>query len=203
MDDLARVGVDTLYLLALINPVSKVSVLTLLWSEDRRRELMALAWRSSLAAAVILLGFMTCGAFILRDVFHVGLDALRVAGGCVLFWVGFHALSRGAFFEFDTHAELSSLAIAPLACPMIAGPAAIVASVTLRLQEGFLAPALAVVAAVAVNHAVMLFAHPISLALKRFNVLGALIRVTGLIVMTIGTQMALEGIGSWMAGVGR
>jgi small neutral amino acid transporter SnatA (MarC family) len=39
--------------------------------------------------------------------------------------------------------------------------------------------------------------NPISKLLSKYNILGALIRITGIIVMTIGTQMALDGLAAW------
>jgi multiple antibiotic resistance protein len=82
---------------------------------------------------------------------------------------------------------------------MIAGPAAIAACIALRAREGLLVPCIAVALALTVNHAIMRLSTPISAILGRVNILGALIRITGLIVMTIGTQMALDGIAAWQA----
>ena len=52
--------------------------------------------------------------------------------------------------------------------------------------------------AITINHIIMLLSGPIGRALDRFNILGAIIRVTGLIVMTIGTQMTLDGLADWL-----
>ena len=49
-----------------------------------------------------------------------------------------------------------------------------------------------------INLAVMLLAKTIAAMLARFNVLGALIRITGLIVMTMGVQMTLDGAAHWI-----
>ena len=82
---------------------------------------------------------------------------------------------------------------------MIAGPATIAACIALRAREGSLVPGLSIVLAVALNHIVMTFSRQVSSALGRFNLLGAIVRLTGLVVMTIGTQMALDGISAWQA----
>ena len=58
----------------------------------------------------------------------------------------------------------------------------------------------AMLVAISVNHIVMLLSQSIGRLLGRFNIMSALIRITGLIVMTIGTQMALDGLSSWIAG---
>lgn len=195
--DMSEIGINALYLLALINPVSKVSVLSVLASEEQRAGFKAVTTKSTFAAAGILLGTMVFGDFLLRTVFHVELYSLRLAGGGVLFWVGFNALRRGVFFEQDVQSRLEDLALVPLACPLIAGPATIAACITLRAREGIVPAAAAMVLAVAANYGVMRMSRPIAGALTRFNILGALIRITGLIVMTIGTQMVLDGLVSW------
>ncbi|MBN2210757.1 MAG: hypothetical protein JW709_05110 [Sedimentisphaerales bacterium] len=48
--------------------------------------------------------------------------------------------------------------------------------------------------AVLINGFLMHFSRQIAFILVRFNILGALIRITGLIVMTIGVQMVLNGL---------
>ena len=198
-ETLLQTLVTTLYFLALINPVSKVSVLAVLSSEHERAAFMRVTAKASLVAGGILLGSMIFGDFILRTVFRVELHSLRLAGGAVLCWVGFNALRKGVFFEQETRARFEDVALVPLACPMIAGPATIAACIALRAREGFVVPGLSILFAVALNHVVMAFSRQIGSALGRFNLLGALVRLTGLIVMTIGTQMALDGISAWQA----
>ncbi len=192
-----QILITTLYFLALINPISKVSVLAVLSSQEQHRDFMKITAKSSLIAGGILLGSMIFGDLILRSVFRVELHSLRLAGGAVLIWVGFNALRKGVFFEQETQARFEDLALVPLACPMIAGPATIAACIALRSREGLLLPAVSMMIAVALNHIVMILSRPIGSALSRFNVLGAIVRLTGLIVMTIGTQMALDGISAW------
>lgn len=199
-ETLMRIGVNALYVLALVNPISKVPVLAgMAAAPEGGDELKGVTVRSSLVAGGILLSAMVFGDWILRSVFQVQLHSLRVAGGAVLFWVGFHGLRTGVFFEHDAHSRFRDMAIVPLACPMIAGPAAIAATITLRAREGLLVPTVAVFLALGVNHVIMRLATPISALLARYNILGALIRITGLIVMTIGTQMALDGLATWQA----
>lgn len=200
MNELTEIGINTLYLIALINPISKVSILLSFSVDHRDKEFLSLAAKSTIAAIVILLGAMTAGNFLLQSVFRVDLYSLRVAGGVVVFWMGLNALRRGVFFENDQHTQVQEIALVPLACPMIAGPGTIAGCIALRAQDGLFTATIAMLLAVIANHIVMLLSQSIGRLLSRFNFLGALIRITGLIVMTIGTQMALDGIASWLAG---
>lgn len=199
MNELEIIGVNTLYLLALINPISKVSILVALPTGPRDARFFSVAAKSSLVAAGILFGAMIVGDLLLRSVFRVDLYSLQLAGGVVVFWMGLNALRHGVFFEDEPHAGLEDIALVPLACPMIAGPATIAACIGLRAQHGILMPTLAMLLALGINHAIMLSSRHIGRVLGRFNILSALIRITGLIVMTIGTQMALTGLSAWLS----
>ncbi|HAS81642.1 MAG TPA: MarC family protein [Verrucomicrobia bacterium] len=197
-DMLKDILIATLYFVVLINPVSKVSVLTVLTSGHARSDFTRLTTRASLVAGGILLMAMLFGDVLFRFVFRLELYSLRLAGGSVLCFIGFNALRRGLFFEQDTQTRFEEIALVPLACPMIAGPASIAAAITLHAQEGYLRSGVAIVLAVAINHIVMMFSRQISNLLGRYNVLGALVRLTGLIVMSIGTQMVLDGVSAWL-----
>jgi multiple antibiotic resistance protein len=200
MEILKSIAVNSLYLLAFINPMSKIAVLSGLQASERPVQLSAVVRKASLTAAGILLGLMFFGDFILKRIFRVELHALLISGGVVLFWVGFEALRKGVFFEEDSPESAADLAIVPLACPMIAGPATIASSIALVGREGFWGPSAAVLLAIGVNAVFMRFAVPIAALLRKLDLLSALIRITGLIVMTIGAQMVLNGMAQWMGG---
>lgn len=198
MGTTTQIFIDSLYILALLNPVSKISVLSTVSLSEETEELRSICVKSTVIAAVILVLTMTFGDFILRRVFHVELHSLQIAGGFVLLWVGFKALQRGIFFERDVPSRFADIAIVPLACPMIAGPASITASLALGAHRGLLSAMCSVLIALSINLAVMNLSKAIAAMLARFNVLGALIRITGLIVMTMGVQMTLDGVTQWV-----
>jgi multiple antibiotic resistance protein len=194
---LVDVMVNSLYVLALLNPISKISVLSSLSTTDTKDHVSLVAAKSSAIAAVIIILNMVFGEFILRHVFHLQLYSLRIAGGLVLCWVGFNALRKGVFFERDLPARFADIAVVPLACPMIAGPAALTASLTMIVQQGTLVAVFSVLLALLINFIIMISAKNISRLLTRLNILGAIIRITGLIVMTMGVQMTLDGLSAW------
>ena len=200
MNNLETIAINALYLLALINPVSKVSILAGMNAGKKNKRFLALTTKSSVVAVCILFGAMIVGDLLLRSVFRVDLYSLRLAGGVVVFWVGLNALRHGVFFEHDPKTLIEDMALVPLACPMIAGPATIAACIGLKAQHGLLMPTLAMLLALGINQVIMMLSPAIGRMLDRFNILSALIRITGLIVMAIGTQMALDGLAAWLAG---
>lgn len=190
---------QTLYLIALMNPVSKISILTAFTMEEEYSEVIKVTIRSTLVAFGILLTVMVAGDFLLRSVFHVELYSLRLAGGLILLWVGFNALTKGVFFEVTTQSRFAELSMVPMACPMIAGPATIAASMSMVGDTGKAVSITAMIIALSVNLLFMISSKFIGAVLKRYNIMGALIRMTGLIVATIGVHMMLTGITQWIS----
>lgn len=202
METAREVFLNSLYLLALINPISKICILSVFSKDtESKKEIHKIVTNSTIIALLILAMVMLGGEFLFYSFLRVELYSLRVAGGCILFWVGFKALSKGVFFETGSQTRLSEISIVPLASPMIAGPATIAAALPMAVSKGFWISFTAVAIAVFINMIFMLLAKPIGNLLVRFNIMGALIRITGLIVSTIGVQMILSGIAKWLSTV--
>jgi len=193
-----RTLTETVFFIALVNPISKVFVLTAVTKEFEGAELKHVALRASLVALVLLLASGLGGSYVLTEFFHVQVHSLQVAGGVLLFLIGMQALMKGRFFEIEPGQHLHDISIVPLASPMIAGPATITAAISQTAQHGFGTAATAIVLAVAVNFGVMLLAVRIGNFLNRSHVMGALIRITGLLVASIAVEMVLGGIQAWI-----
>ncbi len=193
-----EIVVNTLYLLALINPVSKISILTVFTQKADRKDISSISFKATLVSLFILLLSMFAGKLVLNKIFHVDFYSLKIAGGIVLFWVGFGALRKGVFFEQSINERFSDISLVPLACPMIAGPATITAVIALHINNGTVQTAVPIFCAIFINLLLMRMSIPIGNILQKFNILGALIRLTGLIVMTMGVQMILDGISMWL-----
>lgn len=189
----------TLALIALINPISKIFLISTLRESSNDREIMRIIIKSSIAATIILLTFIFMGNFLLSRFFHIQIYAFKMGGGIVLFMRGLDALNKGLFFEFSHKQKLEDMSIVPLASPMIAGPATITAAVSFPAQYGIPVTSLSIILAVLVNMVIMILSPFITSHLIKQNIMGALIRITGLIVATIGIQMMLDGIREFIA----
>ncbi len=188
----------TLAMIALINPISKIFVLSTLSASVTDRELRHIALKSSAIAVVILLLFVLAGNVILTNFFHIQIYSFKIAGGIVLFFRGYEALSKGLFFEFRDGQNLDDMSVVPLASPLIAGPAAITASVSFPAKYGLLSTGISIMIAIAVNLIIMLGSKYINRFLEKHHIMSALIRITGLIVATIGVQMTLDGVAEYV-----
>ncbi len=192
----------TLALIALINPMSKIFIISTMTGNTPAAEMRHIILRASAVALIILLSFIFLGNFLLIKFFHIQIYSFKIAGGVVLVYRGFEALNKGLFFEVKHNQRLEDLSIVPIASPLIAGPATITAAVSFPAKYGMLVTSASVVLAVLLNMAVMIVTPLFSASLSRHNIMGALIRITGLIVATIGVQMALDGFTGYLAATG-
>lgn len=184
---------------ALVNPIHKILVVTSLEKQFNEKQLRYLSIKSSFTAFIILIFFLLLGELIFNYVFHIQLYAFKVACGIVLFYNGIEGLQKGAFLKMDKNINLDDILTVPIAMPMIAGPATITAAVTFPAQYGRVVTIVAIFIALFVNLLLMLYAKQIGKFLARLNVLNALIRITGLIVATIGLQLVFDGITNYIS----
>jgi len=184
--------------LAFINPVSKIVVLGAMSPEGGFRDLVRVSVKASLVAVFILAAFALAGNALLTQLFHIQIHAFQVCGGAILFFRGYQAVEKGLFFEMEHGQKLDDISVVPLASPLIAGPAAITASVTFPFRYGLAVTLLAIVISILVNLVLMMASSRIGRALDRHHFMSALIRITGLLVASIGVQMILDGITAYV-----
>ena len=200
---------NSLYLLALLNPASKVMFLATYQPALSVRQIRELAWKSSLAALVILVVLAGAGEIVLSKIFRVELYSLKITGGMVLFMIGWIAVREGRFInkkeenttvsgfgvdENGGNVDFTDLSLVPLAAPLIAGPGTIAASISGTAQFGWLFMVLSLTLAIFINFVVMLFSGRINRVLVKLHLLGPLIRLTGLIISAVAVQMVIAGL---------
>ena len=130
---------NTLYLLALLNPASKVLFLSTYEPPLNSKQVFELSWKSSLAALGILAAFAIIGQFVLKEIFRIDMYSLKITGGFVLFFVGWTAIQQGRFFQkrdHDLREDFNELSIVPLAAPLIAGPGTITVAISFAAEYG-------------------------------------------------------------------
>jgi multiple antibiotic resistance protein len=187
----------TIYFLALINPPSKILLLSAHKPPFSRKQLTSISLRSTMAALFILVLLTSAGNFILERIFHVEIYSLSVAGGIILFLIGLTAVRQGSFYE-DSITRKIDITIVPLAAPLIAGPGIITAAISFSSMHGVIETLLCLIIALFVNFVCMLFSRHIGRAMERINATGPVIRITGLIVTAVAVQMIFSGCGTWI-----
>ena len=181
-------------MIALVNPFQKVFVVTSLQKQFDIKSTRFISVKATITALLILLIFLFSGQAILHDVFRIEIYAFQVTCGVVLFYNGLNGLQKGTFINIEKQLSLREISAVPIALPMIAGPATNTAAVTFPADYGHISTIIAIVLSLGINLIFMIYAAQIGRFLERFNLLNPLVRIFGLIVATIGTQMVLNGL---------
>lgn len=190
-------------LFSVVNPLGAMPVFISLTAHDNKLQRKQTAIRTSLYFTLILLVFFFGGSYLL-DFFGISLDAMRMAGGFIIFLSGF-ALLRGDFAksravnkEVQMEAETKEdISLTPMAIPMLAGPGSISLLIGLFAQvetwTGYAVIGFAVLA-MGVIVALILLAAPYLFKLIGVGGLNAISRIMGFLAMSIGVQFVINGI---------
>jgi len=123
-------------LFVIVSPIGAVITFVSLTSDMMVDEKNVLATKSVILACTIALFFAITGKIIL-NFFGISIDALRVAGGVLLFTVGFDMIlakvSRGSITDTEINKSMdrSDIWIFPIALPLLAGPGTITTVIVL------------------------------------------------------------------------
>ena len=184
---------------AVVDPIGTIPVFIVATQGLEAAQSRRVALIASLVASAVLLFFAVAGEIILTAI-AVPLPAFQIAGGIVLF---LFALSM-IFGESKPDEEVKlakdhrQTAIFPLAVPSIASPGAMLAAVLMTengrftLAEQF-QTTMVMIAVISVTFALMLSAGFINRFLGQSGA-SVISRVMGLILSSVATTNALEGI---------
>ena len=185
-----------LALFAIVDPVGNIPIFL-----DVAGRLEADQSRKAFNTAVvvgvcILVIFSFAGKGVLTKVFHIELPALRIAGGILLLIIAIDHLIIGSLRRsVSITGELGahSVGCVPLACPLLAGPGAMVTSLT-TLENSGPGPALAAIAAVfALLWLILRFIQPVHKILGKLFCL-VFSKVMCLFIASIGVHMIMTGL---------
>lgn len=168
-------------------------------SEQRR----TMAIRSVLVAAAILTLFGLVGEDMLRTL-GIGLDAFRIAGGIMLFFIAMDMVFEKRTQRREDRAEkirstpeVEDVSIFPMAMPMIAGPGSIATVMLLMARTRGMEQSAIVFAALAANLVLMLLALLAVAPIMRFlgdKVEAVITRLLGVILAALAVQFVLDGL---------
>lgn len=188
---------------AIMNPVANAAVFLGLTGEADQATRKRIAGKSILTAFIIVFCFCVLGKGIF-ELFGITLPALRITGGVLVFFVGFQMLHgeasklhqpRKIADSRETTAEMS-VAISPLAIPILAGPGTIATAMNYSASKGF-REVIITVAAFAILCVITYLFFVFSQNIIKFfgkSGLDAITRLMGLILAVIGAQMLIQGI---------
>ncbi len=189
-------------LIAITNPLSALAIFLGLTSNYTKKEINSTAFLTFLAIGIILI-IMTWIGLPLLGVFGIKPSEFSIAGGIIIAIIGYTMMhgeiSKTAHTkeEHDAAKQKESIAVIPLAIPMIAGPGAMVQTVlivsTMPTLMGKIQLTITSLAVALTIYATLRFSAPLH-KLLGVSGLKTLTRIMGLIIMSIAVTMIIHGL---------
>lgn len=203
MDDLvAFAGNAFMGFLAIMNPLANTPVFLGLTDDDATDTRRTVARRALLLAFAIVASFVLAGSLIFQ-LFGVTLPAFRIAGGILVFGIGYEMLHGSSSRAHQAHDATPaarevqlSVAVSPLAVPILAGPGTIATAMSFVADRSpaHLAVTLAAFAVVClISYAFFVSGESLVRHIGA-NAISAVTKMMGLILAVIGVQMLIEGV---------
>jgi len=194
--------------MAIINPIGALPVYLSLAPDQQAIEVPRTARMAAIAVFITLTLFMVFGQHIL-DFFSISLASFRVGGGILLLLMAISMLHGQLSTAKHTKQEAlestqkETIAVVPLAIPILSGPGAI-STVIILSHQAFSWPQKLILFVVIVictiaTYAILRLAKPLN---RLLGLIGSNIatRVMGLILSAIAVEFIAEGIKGLMPG---
>ncbi|MDN3698919.1 MULTISPECIES: MarC family protein [Vibrio] len=188
---------------AIMNPIANTPIFLGLTNGENRQTVKSIAFRSVLIAFIIISVFTISGRLIF-DLFGITLYALRITGGILVFLIGFHMLQGDSTHgkakekvQSDAQNDSAlSIAVSPLAMPILAGPGTIATAMNFATTGGIYEMVITIISfglLCALTYVLFVFGEKFVKAIGP-SALNVVTRMMGLILAVIGMQMLIEGI---------
>ena len=182
---------------AIMNPIANTPIFLGLVEDEDAQKKKEIARTASITAFVIVTSFIIAGKFIF-ELFGLTIPAFKITGGILIFYVGFEMLmSKESKVHSTNNLETtSSIAVSPLAIPILAGPGTIVTAMNFVTDADYLHIGI-VIFIFAIMIILTYLAFVLSdLIVKKVgeNLIAVIGKLMGLILAVIGAGMVIEGI---------
>lgn len=191
-------------LFVIIDPPGCAPIFATLTHGTSRKHQKAMAFKSVFIAAIILFGFAYAGEFIFSKL-GISLDALRIAGGIMLFIIGLNMVFEKRTEKREDRAEEAleevkdpeDISVFPMGIPMIAGPGTMASLLIMMGKTDTLAGQISILSALALTLIITLLTFLIAGPLMKLmgkSVTDVLTRVLGVLLTTLAAQFVLDGL---------
>ncbi|ARD84057.1 6TMS neutral amino acid family transporter [Ferroplasma acidiphilum] len=190
-------------LFAIMNPIGAVPILITLTDGYSLKERKEVIRRSVYMASGMVFGFMFLGVYIF-DILGISIYDFEIAGGILLFKVGFDMLQGKTSTTKITNAEQQDsadregIAIAPIGTPLLAGPGTITTAIIYFNRAGIdifsrLMVVLAVILVLILAFIILRYSLPI---FQKIGKTGSIVisRIMGLLLTAIAIDLITTGI---------
>ena len=192
-------------LFVIIDPPGCAPIFATLTDGTSRKHQHVMAFKSVAVASVILVLFAYFGDFVFAKL-GISLDALRIAGGIMLFIIGLNMVFEKRTETREERAEdlleetknPEDISVFPMGIPMIAGPGTMASLLILASEAGNDLPQqFAIMGALAFVLAITLVSFLVAGPLMKLmgkTFTNVLTRVLGVLLATLASQFVLDGI---------
>jgi multiple antibiotic resistance protein len=185
-----------------VDPIGCALIFHGLTSDCERSYVRRMALRATTISLLIVLAFALLGEALLVKL-GISIDALRVAGGMLLFVTAFNMVTRGESGKKWESGPEVDISVFPMSIPLLAGPGCLTVTVLLFSQAKGLGGGFLLVAAAIVMYICAFAALSLSGRIK--DVIGRtgdniLRRLFGVILAALSVQFVVDGIRQIMAG---
>ena len=183
----------------LTNPLGTMPVFLTMtngMSDDERKPIVR---RATIVSFITLMVFTFSGQFLFKF-FGISTNGFRIAGGIIIFTIGFVMLqarySRAKLKDEEVKTYVNDISITPLAIPMLCGPGAIANGIMLMEDANTLIKKILLVSVIASVYFITFLILRASTRLNKYmgetgnNVM---MRLMGLILMVIAVECFVSG----------
>ncbi len=187
---------STLILFAIVNPVGSIPIflqLTAKMTPESRKRTFHTAVFTSL---IILFVFILAGKWILNNFFQIQLPDLMAAGGLLLLIIAIDQLIFGALARNVLGSEkepINHIGAVPIACPILAGPGAMMTVFVTYSEDGFFIAAGSIILVLGITWLLLYFIDRIYYFLGEIVCL-VLSKILSLFLAAIGIRLLMQGL---------
>ncbi len=190
-------------LIAIVNPIGTVPIFISLTTGLNNAERNVIARTTTYAVFLILISALLLGEFIL-EFFGITISSFRVAGGILILLMAIsmmHAKTNNGIKRTDEEAleseQMKSIAVVPLAIPLLAGPGAISTVILYAHREPGLLHYLLIGGVILIVCALLFFAFRSVKYISRYlsqTAVNVFARIMGLVLAAIAIEIIAGGL---------
>lgn len=191
----------------LTNPLGTMPVFLTMTNGMSDEERKTIVRRATIVSFITLMVFTFSGQF-LFTFFGISTNGFRIAGGIIIFTIGFDMLqarySKAKLKDDEVKTYVNDISITPLAIPMLCGPGAIANGIMLMDDAGTLVKKILLISIIALVYFITFLILRASTRLTKYmgetgnNVM---MRLMGLILMVIAVECFVSGFKPIMADI--
>jgi len=182
---------------AIMNPLVNIPIFVKLTEGITEKKKKGIAETANIVAFIIVVAFILMGKYIF-EIFGLTIPSFKVFGGVLIFYIGFDMLQtkKTSIHIKDKTIFDDSVAISPLAIPIMAGPGTIVTGMNFVVNADFLQVLITILIfalIIFLTYLAFIYSNYIVRLVgdKNFVIIG---KIMGIIIGVLGANMLIEGI---------